>query len=125
MNEKITLCGDDCSLCPRYNAHNHDEYRRVAELWKRVGWRDSIATDDEIRCEGCSPDKECTYHLLECTRKHGIEKCRQCHEFPCDKIDQMLERSEVYHEKCKALCTADELDSLEKAFFNKKENLLK
>ena len=52
-------------------------------------------------------------------------QCRQCSEFSCEKINGMLERSEAYHERCKAVCTAEELDVLEKAFFNKKENLLK
>ena len=40
--EKITLCGDDCYSCPRYNAHTRQEQERVAELWYRTGMRDSI-----------------------------------------------------------------------------------
>lgn len=37
MEEKITLCGDNCIACPRYNAHSKEELRQVAELWYRVG----------------------------------------------------------------------------------------
>ena len=32
MEEKITLCGDNCIECPRYNAHSEAELKRVAEL---------------------------------------------------------------------------------------------
>lgn len=41
MEEKITLCGDNCIECPRYNAHTDEELQAVAELWYRVGWREN------------------------------------------------------------------------------------
>lgn len=37
MGEMITLCGDNCTECPRYNAHTDEELRSVAELWYKVG----------------------------------------------------------------------------------------
>lgn len=40
MEERITLCGDNCIECPRYTSHN-----------------------------------VCTYGLVDCTEKHGVEKC--------------------------------------------------
>lgn len=49
---KITLCGDNCIECPRYNAHSEEELRNVAELWYRMGWRDHIVSNEEIKCEG-------------------------------------------------------------------------
>lgn len=54
MEERITLCGDNCIECPRYNAHSEAELKRVAELWYRVGWRDMVVTNEEITCSGCS-----------------------------------------------------------------------
>lgn len=54
MEEKITLCGDNCIACPRYNAHSKEELEQVAKLWYRVGWRDRIVSADEIACGGCS-----------------------------------------------------------------------
>ena len=83
MEEKITLCGDNCIECPRYNAHSETELRAVAELWYRVGWRDSVVSNEEIICTGCSSHKSCTYGLVDCTKEHGVEKCNQCKEFPC------------------------------------------
>ena len=30
MEEKITLCGDNCIECPRYNAHSDEELRKCS-----------------------------------------------------------------------------------------------
>lgn len=125
MRERITLCGDNCTECPRYNAHSNQELQEVAELWYRVGWRDSVVSKEEIRCLGCSSHKQCTYHLVECIKEHHVEKCNQCNEFPCRKISDMLERSKKYQKKCMEVCTKQEYDSLAKAFFDKENNLRK
>lgn len=125
MEEKITLCGDNCIYCPRYNAHTDDELKHVAELWYKVGWRDSVVSNEEIKCTGCSSHKQCTYQLVGCTKEHGVAKCNQCGEFPCEKISDMLKRSEAYQKKCSEVCTAEEYAALEKAFFDKENNLRK
>lgn len=125
MHEIITLCGDNCIECPRYNAHSDEELKKVAELWYRVGWRNSIVSNKEIICSGCSSHKQCTYNLVECTKEHNVEKCNQCSEFPCLKISDMLKRSEEYQKKCMKVCTDQEYNSLAKAFFDKENNLKK
>lgn len=123
--KKITLCGDNCIECPRYNAHNNDELQKVAELWYKVGWRDKVVSNEEIACTGCSSHKECTYDLVNCTKMHNVQKCNQCLEFPCKKISDMLERSRVYQQHCEKVCTKEEYVMLEKAFFDKENNLKK
>lgn len=125
MKEKITLCGDNCLECPRYLAQSDEELQKVAELWYRVGWRDRHVSNEEIQCTGCSSHKQCTYQLVECTKVHNVQKCNQCERFPCEKIVDMLKRTEVYRKKCKELCTAAEFVRLEKAFFEKESNLEK
>lgn len=125
MKEKITLCGDNCIYCPRYNAHTDDELKRVAELWYKVGWRDRVVSNEEIKCTGCSSHKQCTYQLVDCTREHSVAKFNQCGEFPCGKISDMLKCSEAYQKKCREVCTAEEYADLEKAFFDKENNLKK
>lgn len=125
MKEKITLCGDNCLACPRYNAKSSDELRHTAELWYRIGWRDRIVSDDEIKCGGCSSHKQCTYKLVDCVKEHNIEKCSQCPQFPCDKINDMLVRSDAYRRICARICTPDEYAELSKAFFEKENNLKK
>jgi hypothetical protein len=49
MENMITLCGDDCSKCPRFLAQTDEELKAVAELWFRVGWRNTIVSFYEIR----------------------------------------------------------------------------
>jgi hypothetical protein len=125
MTQIITLCGDSCMDCPRYNAKSAEELQRVAELWYRVGWRDRIVSNEEIQCTGCSSHKQCTYKLVECTQEHNVEKCNQCSFFPCNKINDMLRISDNYRNHCKEVCTEEEFMMLEKSFFNKAENLKK
>ncbi len=125
MEEKITLCGDNCMECPRYNSHSDEKLEKVAELWYRVGWRQSVVSNEEIACTGCSSNKQCTYQLVECTKEHGVNKCNQCIEFPCMKINDMLKRSSEYKAKCKKVCSKQEYAVLEKAFFDKENNLMK
>ena len=123
--EKITLCGDNCLECPRYLAKTNRELEKVAELWFRIGWREKIVSIDEIKCSGCSSHKQCTYHLVECTKKNNVEKCNQCSQFPFNKIDDMLRRSNEYERKCREVCTAEEYQMLKSSFFNKKQSLSK
>lgn len=125
MKEIITLCGDNCLKCPRYLAQSEEKLKKVAELWYRVGWRDRVVSNEEIQCTGCSSHKQCTYQLVECTKVHNVQKCNQCAQFPCEKIAAMLKLSEEYRRKCKDVCTADEYEMLEKAFFEKESNLKK
>ena len=125
MEEKITLCGDNCIYCPRYNAKSDDELEKVAELWYRIGFRDKIVSNEEIKCDGCSSHKKCTYNLVECTHNHNTEKCNMCEEFPCDKINDMLIRSLEYQKKCREVCSEEEYRTLEKAFFDIENNLKK
>ena len=54
-----------------------------------------------------------------------MNKCNQCGEFPCEKISGMLECSKEYQKRCKEVCSGAEYDMLEKAFFDKENNLRK
>ena len=79
-----------------------------------------MVSNEEIVCAGCSSHKSCTYGLVACTEKHGVEKCNQCKEFPYEKIMDMLTRSKKYRKKCKEVCSEEEYDALEKAFLIKR-----
>lgn len=123
MEERISLCGDNCALCPRYQAQTEAELNALAELWYRIGWRDRILPGEEMRCAGCSADKCCSYGLIECTQKHHVDKCGKCGQFPCDKIQNVLNRSNEYQARCQMLCTATEYEMLDRAFFHKEAYL--
>jgi len=123
LDHLYSFCGDDCSVCPRYTAHTEAELERVAELWHRAGWRNRILPAEEMKCSGCSLDKECGFHLVECIKEHAVEKCNQCEEYPCEKIRNVLHKMEQSMERCKEVCSADEFAVLKKAFFEKRDNL--
>jgi hypothetical protein len=125
MQDRITLCGDNCTYCPRFNAHTSEELKQVAELWYRVGLRDRIVSEEEIKCIGCNPGKQCTYALIDCTWENGVRQCSQCPFYPCDKIKMMLKKSKEYKKICQEKCTAEEYAVLKKAFFEKHINLEK
>ncbi len=61
MENRITLCGDNCTYCPRFLAKTKEELQEVANLWYRVGLRDHVVSTAEIACEGCSSHKTFTY----------------------------------------------------------------
>lgn len=125
MSEMLTLCGDNCEFCPRRTAKTDDELKKVATLWYKLGFSSKLLSVSEIKCGGCSSHKTCTYGLVDCIKKHGVKKCNSCKEFPCKKIDDMLERSRNFEKVCRDKCSGDELEALDKAFFHKEENLKK
>ncbi len=125
IKDIITLCGDNCYYCPRYNAETDIELEEVAKLWYKLGWAPKVLPNDKIKCSGCVSHKQCTYHLVECIKEKKVEKCNQCNEFPCQKISHMIERSEQYKEMCKVRCSDSEYELLSKAFFEKEINLKK
>jgi len=63
--------------------------------------------------------------LIDCIKGRDIDKCNQCHEFPCEKIERMLNQMKIYQKKCRAVCSDKEYTELEKAFFEKERNLQK
>ena len=123
MEQIITPCGDDCSICPKYTAQTLEESKKVAELWYKVGWRDKVASPKEMKCLGCSSHKSCGYGLIDCLKERNIQKCNQCDDFPCDKINKMLQKTKEYENRCRELCSDTEFMILKKAFFEKEANL--
>ncbi|MDR2580959.1 MAG: DUF3795 domain-containing protein [Fibromonadaceae bacterium] len=78
----LGCCGIDCGLCPRYY------------------------TEGESRCLGCFGENfsekhpPCSFATC-CVKKHNLETCGQCKEFPCKKYDnEKIEKdSFVTHKK--------------------------
>lgn len=61
-------CGLECGLCPRYH------------------------TEGSSRCPGCGGEDFTLKHpscgfVTCCVKKHGLQFCGQCPEFPCAKFD--------------------------------------
>ena len=128
MSERIiSACGNDCSICPRYNygpyVKTDAELRSTAELWHKIGYRDHIVTNEEISCAGCKVDNWCRYNIIKCTSGRNIDNCGQCSQYPCDNIKNCFEITKTFEPSCKKVCTAEEYEILSKAFFEKEKNL--
>lgn len=120
----ISVCGDDCSVCPRFLARSEEELHETAVFWHRAGWRDRVIGNDEIRCTGCGCRPVCSFMLLPCTRDHGVSACRDCPEFECEKVRDCFARSEVKKRQCEKACESpEEFRMLCRAFYEKERNM--
>ncbi len=119
----ISVCGDNCAVCPRYNAKSEEELHRLAQLWHRIGWRDRVVEPDEMRCSGCGSGKGCAYQLRECCAENNVERCTQCSCFPCERIAALLEKSAYNRSRCFEVCSEEEFALLDRAFYQKEKYL--
>jgi hypothetical protein len=125
--ENIGVCGNDCSVCPRYVAtenRNIKQLRQLAKLYKQVGWRENIERPENMVCHGCSSVKWCRYKTVRnCAKARNIENCGQCDYYPCDKSERVFDQTKLFKEFCLEHLSKDDYISFEKAYFKKKENL--
>lgn len=120
----LSVCGDDCAVCPRYIARTETELHETAEFWYKAGWRDHVVSNDEIRCNGCGSRKSCSFNLLPCAEAHGVTVCCDCPEFECDRIKAMYISSASKKEGCRVACgSKEEFDLFVRAFYEKERNL--
>lgn len=119
----ISACGNDCSLCPRFMPKTHAELSATAKLWYEIGYRDRIVLNEEIACYGCRENNWCRYDIVKCTYSRGISNCGECKEYPCEKINQTFISTMKWEPRCKEVCTNDEYETFDKAFFHKKNYL--
>lgn len=121
---RYSVCGDDCAVCPRFVARTDEELLETAVFWNRAGWRDRVLSGDEMRCAGCGSRGMCSFKLISCVREHQVRACRECPEYPCAKIERMLEGSEAKKPGCRAACESDEeFRMFCRAFYEKEANL--
>ena len=121
----IGLCGDNCEYCPRYIATLNGgsiELEKVKELWVRLGLRGHAFPTEDIACYGCFPENKCAYaELRECVNEKDRENCGLCDDYPCEHITTAFDKSEILKSRAAKVCTREEMDMLQKAFFSKKE----
>ncbi len=128
MEDKIiAACGNDCSVCPRYNkepfAKSDKELSHTAELWYKIGYRDHIVSNDEISCQGCMEDNWCRYNVVKCVHEKNISNCGQCNDYPCANIKECFAVTQSFEPKCKEVCSKEECEIMKRAFFEKEQNL--
>lgn len=120
----ISVCGDDCAVCPRYLAQTEEELHETAVFWYKAGWRDHVVSNEEIKCTGCGSRRECSFKLLTCTKEHGVGKCSECPDFQCEKVKSIFVSMEKSMSKCRMACDSEvEFNMLVRAFFEKEKNM--
>jgi hypothetical protein len=123
----IGICGDNCLYCPRYvttQDGSGKELEKVKELWVRLGLRDPALPAQDMACFGCRPENKCAYsEVRACAYGKGIENCGLCQVYPCELINAAFEKSEKLYSHAVLVCTPKEIDTLNKAFFSKRQNL--
>ena len=123
----IGTCGDNCFYCPRYVATRNGsakELEKVKRLWVRLGLRDEGFPAQDMACFGCRPENKCAYwELRACAQEKGIDNCGLCQGHPCELINAAFEKSEKLRSHAARVCIPEEMDTLDKAFFSKKQNL--
>ena len=122
----ISVCGDDCAVCPRFLAKTEEELSETARFWYKAGWRDHIVSNEKIKCTGCGCRPVCSFMLLPCTKEHGVRMCRECPEFECEKVKNTYrasgEKKRQFEKACK---TKEEFEMLIRAFYEKEKNMRK
>ena len=124
---EIGYCGDNCSSCPRYIAtvtNDTEKMKEAALMWKRVGWRDTVLSIDEIKCGGCKSVDWCRYNdIRECAIDRKLSNCGECDCYPCDRIDSVFRKTASYARQCEKIFAKEDFAILSKAFFTKKKIL--
>ena len=123
----IASCGNDCSACPRYVASpyekSEEELLHTAELWRKIGYKDHVASVNEISCTGCQIDNSCRYGIKKCCEEKGISTCAACPDYPCKTAEECFRVTQSFEPKCREVCSDAEYAALSKAFFEKEKNL--
>ena len=128
MNDEpiISVCGDDCAVCPRYLARTDEELHETAVFWFETGWRDHVVSNEEIKCTGCGCRATCSFMLLPCTKEHNVAMCYECTDFICDKVSDTLNGSNEKMIRCRENCESDrEFELFKRAFYEKEKNMRK
>lgn len=96
MQKMIAICGLICTDCPAFIAtqKNDDEARgKITELWSTD---QEILKLEDINCDGClTVGKRLIRFCKLCEVRHcglerKVENCAHCDEYPCKKLDKLL-----------------------------------
>jgi hypothetical protein len=121
------ICGDNCLYCPRYVATQSgkiEELEKVKELWLRLGLGGPALSVEDIVCFGCAPENDCAYfELRACVYGKAIENCGLCETYPCELVHTAFEKTEHLRSRAALVCTREEMEALQKAFFSKQQNM--
>ena len=105
MQKMVAVCGLICTDCRAYIATQQDDDAKraeVAEEWSK--WGEKIRPED-INCDGCVEVgkrlfKFCnTCEVRSCAFERSAENCAYCDQYPCAKLDKLLESMDAQKAK--------------------------
>jgi hypothetical protein len=93
MNETISFCGIECTVCPAYVATQADDREALAKV--AVGWSSQFGIDVEVEsllCDGCrSGARLCGYcgmcGVHKCASGRGVVTCAHCDDYGCEVLE--------------------------------------
>ena len=123
----IGICGDDCLQCPRYIATKKGDtgaLRAVKDWWVRLGLRQPDFPAQDMACSGCGQETKCAYPEIQaCAHGKGMGHCGLCRGYPCPLLRAVFEKSDQLRSHAARICTTEEMETLDRAFFSKRQNL--
>ena len=124
--DTIGYCGDECNQCPRYLAtQSGDEalFKKVAAMWRTVGWRITDEPLEKLACRGCASLEICELGIRDCVMAKGLDSCGKCADYPCDKMKDIFKNNEREAAVCREKFSKKDYELFQRAFFDKKKRL--
>jgi hypothetical protein len=90
----IAPCGIDCFNCEVYEGNIIEDTRNKMAAYLKIDV-------SNVACKGCRWQNGCRLHwgkcdTLDCVKKHGVEYCFECTDFPCEMLCPSRESAEKY-----------------------------
>ncbi|MCI5801487.1 MAG: hypothetical protein MR014_04800 [Oscillospiraceae bacterium] len=74
-------------------------------------------------CTGCRPENRCRYRVAAYAQRHKVSHCSVCPEYLCGTLLDAFEQTARFEPACRAVCSPEEYDLIDRAFFQKRKNL--
>lgn len=96
MNELVAYCGINCADCQLYIATMNNDTQLKKEISLRWGKLYNRTFDiEDMQCYGCKSGKKIFLSkkcdITPCNINKGNDTCRQCENYPCERIIKFYE----------------------------------
>ncbi len=123
----LGVCGDNCDKCPRGIATKTGDaelLEKTLSLWIKTGLLPAGTPAISLYCSGCATTGQCAYDKQrECAASKGLDNCGLCDDYPCAMVNESFKRSDDFAAQCRKVCSKEDFEQLEKAFFMKRKYL--
>jgi hypothetical protein len=93
------VCGIDCFNCEFFHT-NIDGFFATMPPERKAAFQARGMTIDKMRCQGCRVSGctaiEGTCETLACANKHKVDFCYECQDFPCSKLQPLVQNADRF-----------------------------